>query len=249
MEKLLELESLRRCLWFFGPGYKRRQDQCRTKESGSVWIGVGLAPLLILFLFSSGFNFAYRRSATIAHTPNSTTSVLPAAASNNAIAPSQPPTKSSTPGSDKPLSHHLANKSAAPTPPPAADTGKDSPSLGPKVNGTSDKAEKEKVKRNKKDRKEKERERTEGGASTPDISTSASTPGVPEPSTSGTPDPGAKVDFDDSKSPVESTGQRTPKIGKPQRHPWTLFMRMAGHLQVTENEIREFYGEAKEGVS
>ena len=141
------------------------------------------------------------------------------------------------------------NKSIAPTPPPpVTEPGKDSPSSGPKVNGTSEKTEKEKAKRkDKKDKKEKERaERAEGGASTPDISTS--TPAPPEPSASDTPDPGAKVELEDSKSPVESSGQRTPKTGKPPRHPWTIFMRMAAHLQVTESEIREFYGEAKEGV-
>lgn len=201
-------------------------------------------PLLTFFSLSSGFNFAYRRSATVTHTPNSTSSGLPTAPSNNAIAPIQPPTKSSTPGSDKPIPHHLANKSAAPTPlPPVAVTGKDSPSSGPKVNGTSEKGEKK-----RKDKKEKkDKERAEGGFSTPDISTSPSA--ALEPSTSGTPDAGPKVELDDIKSPAESSGQRTPKTGKPPRHPWTIFMRMAAHLQVTENEIREFYGEAKDGVS
>ena len=201
-------------------------------------------PLLTLFFLSSGFNFAYRRSATVTHTPNSTSSGLPTAPSNNAIAPIQPPTKSSTPGSDKPIPHHLVNKSAASTPPPPVSvTGKDSPSSGPKVNGASEKGEKK-----RKDKKEKkDKERAEGGVSTPDISTSPSA--ALEPSTSGTPDAGPKVELDDFKSPADSSGQRTPKTGKPPRHPWTIFMRMAAHLQVTESEIREFYGEAKDGVS
>ena len=205
---------------------------------------VVLSVSLLIFFLTLGFNFAYRRSATVAHTPNSTSSGLPAAPSNNAIALSQPLTKSSTPGSDKAIPHHLANKSAAPTPPPpVADAGKDSP----RVNGTSDKAEKAKRK-DKKDKKDKERtERAEGGANTPDVSTSPSA--ALETSTSVTPDLGLKADFDDSRSPVESSGQRTPKTGKPSRHPWTIFMRMAPNLQVTESEIREFYGEAKEGVS
>ena len=198
----------------------------------------------MLILFSSGFNFAYRRSATVAHTPNSTSSVLPTAASNNAIAPSQPPTKSSTPGSDRAIPHYLANKSTAPTPPPLVTDGKDSPSSGLKVNGT---AEKDKAKKRDKREKKERADRAEGGASTPDISTS--TPAPPEQSTSGTPDLGTKADLDDSKSPVESSGQRTPKTGKSSKHPWTIFMRMAANLQVTESDIREFYGEAKEGVS
>lgn len=228
---------------------KEGRISAELRSQGQYRLVLFLRLCLPFFFLSSGFNFAYRRSATVAHTPNSTSSGLPTAP-NNAIAPIQPPTKSSTPGSDKPIPHHLANKSAAPTPPPpVAVSGKDSPSSGPKVNGGSEKAEKEKSKRkDKKDKKEKERaERAEGGVSTPDISTSPSA--APEPSTSGTPDAGPKVELDDIKSPAESSGQRTPKTGKPPRHPWTIFMRMSAHLQVTESEIREFYGEAKDGVS
>ncbi|KAJ3486069.1 hypothetical protein NLJ89_g11845 [Agrocybe chaxingu] len=58
-----------------------------------------------------------------------------------------------------------------------------------------------------------------------------------------------------NKSPVSqpgeagSTGTRTPKTGKPPRNPWTIFMRMAPHTQVVESEIREFFGEAKDGIT
>ena len=146
----------------------------------------------------------------------------------------------------------MANKSAASTPPPPVTVaGKDSPNSGPKVNGTSEKAEKEKPKR--KEKKKERAERAEGGVSTPDNSTSPSVPPesstAPELSAAGTPDTGPKVELDEFKSPADSNGQRTPKTGKPPRHPWTIFMRMGAHLQVTENEIREFYGEAKDGVS
>jgi hypothetical protein len=125
----------------------------------------------------------------------------------------------------------------------------------PKPNGStaSEKAEKEKAKRKeKKERKDKERTLAEGTTSSPDVS--LSTPAaVPDPSTSGTPDPeGTPVtpDVEDVKSPVEgSSGARTPKTGKPSRHPWTIFMRMTPQLVIVEADIREFFGDAKNGVS
>ncbi|KAF8164921.1 hypothetical protein B0H34DRAFT_649712 [Crassisporium funariophilum] len=199
-------------------------------------------------LKSQGFNYAYRRTATVAPTPNSTTSPLPAVQSNNAISNSQPPTKGSTPIPDRPLPPHLANKSNASTPPPASDqTGKESPSTGPKINGAAEKAEKEKAKRKeKKDKKDKERSDKGEGRATPDVPASNSAAALPESSSSAS----ADVTADDAKSPVEgSGGARTPKTGKPPRHPWTIFMRMLPHLQVTEGDIREFFGDAKNGIT
>jgi hypothetical protein len=59
----------------------------------------------------------------------------------------------------------------------------------------------------------------------------------------------SKAEGEDVKSTTEgSTGARTPKTGKPPRNPWTIFMRMPGTIQFTEDDIREFYGEAKSGV-
>ena len=122
-----------------------------------------------------------------------------------------------------------------------------------KQNGStpSDK-EKEKAKRKeKKERKDKERAVVEGTGATnsPDVSISTPAAGQ-EPSTSATPDRGATpAEVEEVKSPVEgSTGTRTPKTGKPPRHPWTIFMRMAPHLQIVEADIREFFGDAKTGV-
>jgi hypothetical protein len=196
-----------------------------------------------------GFNYTYRRTATLSGTPNSTTSALPASQSHNALT-SQPPTKVATPVPDRPLPHN-SNKSSTSTPPPDVDSR--SGSGGAKVNGaaSAEKADKEKAKRKeKKERKDKERaDRSRDSASTPDGPPSTSSPSLPEPSTSGTLDVG-KIDADDVKSPTDgSTGVRTPKFGKPPRNPWTIFMRMQPNTEVSESEIRIFFGEAKDGVS
>ncbi|EDR04863.1 uncharacterized protein LACBIDRAFT_166267, partial [Laccaria bicolor S238N-H82] len=63
----------------------------------------------------TGFNYAYRRTATLSGTPNSTTSALPASQSHNALT-SQPPTKVPTPVPDRSLPLN-SNKSSTSTPP------------------------------------------------------------------------------------------------------------------------------------
>lgn len=151
----------------------------------------------------------------------------------------------------------MVNRSNASTPPTAT---KETP---PRANGTSpapgaitDKAEKEKQKRKeKKERKDKEKAEREagetGGATEGDATPSAEvqipksgkeTP-APEASTS------AAADTDSGlKSPTaESTGgARTPTSKGPKRNPWTLFMRMP--VQATEAELRDFFGDAKDGI-
>ncbi|PPR01787.1 hypothetical protein CVT24_001702 [Panaeolus cyanescens] len=178
-------------------------------------------------LKSQGFNYAYRRTATGATTPNSSTSALPP------TAPAQPP-KGSTPVPEKPLPPHMANKSSTPStpPPPAADA--ESPA---KVNGSAEKADKGKKKKDKKDRPD--------GAATPDPSKDTET------SVAGTPDLSKdKVELaDETKSPVDSSGARTPKTGKPPRNPWTIFMRIAPHVQFVEQDVRDFFGDAKSGIT
>jgi hypothetical protein len=162
------------------------------------------------------------------------TSTQPAASS------SQAQTKGPTPVPDRSLPPHLAGRSAAATPPPAGANGKESPA--PKTNGAADKKddkEKAKPKNAKKDAAKKD-----GAAST----------GAPTPETPATPvvqqDGSAEAEAEGVKSPGDgSTGARTPKTGKPPRHPWTVFMRMAPQIQISEAEIREFFGEAREGVS
>jgi hypothetical protein len=121
-------------------------------------------------------------------------------------------------------------------------------------------------KKEKKERKDKERaERAErekaekdgaGGeekkdeASTPDVAPKSSSTPPPEPSTSaGAGDAAKPGDVDELKSPATdgSTGVRTPTSKRPPRNPWTLFMRMS--VSANEAELKEFFGEAKGGVS
>lgn len=221
---------------------------------------------LSLTHISPGFNYAYRRTATVAPTPNSTTVALPTTAPQHS-APgtlSQPPTKGSTPAPapDRAVPAHFSNsnnasttQSYSSTPPPgtAISPGKESPA--PKMNGASpsanaEKAEREKAKKKeKKERKDKEKaERVEREkAEKEDTPRSASTPVLPESSSV----PESAQRGEEVKSPVTtdgagSTGIRTPKTGRPPRNPWTIFMRM--QVAATEPELREFFGEAKSGV-
>jgi hypothetical protein len=125
----------------------------------------------------------------------------------------------------------------------------------PKTNGTSplptsDKAEKEKAKKKEKKELRKERERVErdtneGGANT-------GSAGSPAPPPAGELSTADGVQENDSHSGLmspatDSAGARTPTSRQQKRNPWTIFMRMS--VSASEDEIREFFGEAKEGVS
>ncbi|KAG5650091.1 hypothetical protein H0H81_000800 [Sphagnurus paluster] len=183
-------------------------------------------------LKSTGFNYAYRRTAAAAPTPNTTNDALPNT--------SQPPTKGVTPQSPA-----LPSQPSSPAP-----TGKDSPVL--KVNGTtpSEKAEREKIKKKeKKERKERERAEREKAEKDKETGTprSGSTPTLPEVPVSSTSAP----EVAGPKSPLTETGSsgvRTPKSGKPQRNPWTIFMRMPSHLTVMDADVKEFFGEARDKI-
>ncbi|KAG6874004.1 hypothetical protein C0995_007961 [Termitomyces sp. Mi166 len=187
-------------------------------------------------LKSQGFNFAYRRTAATAQTPSQPNATLPP--SNMSQGPTTVPT---------PVPAAAPDTTRSTPPPAAATTDKDSPSA--KVNGANtaaEKAEREKAKKKeKKERKEREKaekekekkDEKEGG--TPQ---STNAPVLPE---SGS---GAIVSSDSGlKSPVTETGSsgvRTPKTGKPPRHPWTIFMRMPNGFSATDAEMKEFFGEA-----
>lgn len=208
----------------------------------------------------AGFNYAYRRTATpaTAATPNSTSSPLPNAQPNPKASIS---TSTST---DKPIPPHLANRSNASTPPnPAKELSKDTLL---KSNGaptpSTDKTEKEKQKKKeKKERKDREKadretkeadEPKEGGDLVLSAPTEQSTrvhvpksgKATPEASNSATADVDSHAGL---KSPTtDSTGGRTPTSKRAPRNPWTLFMRMP--VPANESELREFFGEAKDGI-
>ena len=206
-----------------------------------------------------GFNYAYRRTATPATTatPSSATSPLSSAHIS----------KGSTlvPTNDKPIPPHLANRSQTPTPPtPANDSAKGTP---PKANGTgastpnttaqSDKADKERQKKKeKKERKERERaerEVKESEHGEAPVKADESTPVAGPKSGKATPvsnapsAPSPIPDANELKSPAtESTGARTPTSKRAPRNPWTIFMRMSSGAN--ESELREFFGDAKDGI-
>jgi len=128
-------------------------------------------------------------------------------------------------------------------------TEKDSPSSAAhKVNGSL--SDKEKAKR--KDKKDIKKDKAENSTpATPEPTSGVPATGGPSAVLSGsTPEVLKDFSADDSKSPGDgSTGTRTPKYGKAPRHPWTIFMRMTSQVQVTEAEIRDFFGEAKDGIT
>ena len=220
-------------------------------------------------LKSQGFNYAYRKTATpsaLEPTPNAS-SPLP-----NVNATSTPKGPGSGAGgtpntSEKPLPPHLvpATKSK-PTSPPPPSSGRETPK--DKVNGSAEKlaekAEKDRLKRErKKEKKQQERAEREAAVGKEGAEGSGqASPVLPEraehdvssplgsKSGKNTPDvgEGRAVGAEDGVlSPTtESTGARTPTSRRPQRNPWTIFMRLQTAAQ--EPEIRDFFGEAKGGV-
>ncbi|KAK0206028.1 hypothetical protein DFS33DRAFT_1311797 [Desarmillaria ectypa] len=182
-------------------------------------------------LKSQGFNYAYRR---VAPTPTSAVSSLP---HPNPVS-SQPPTKAATPVPP-------ANKSTPPPPQPQSQAkGEVEPATAasPVADSKPDKKKKE-----KRERKEKEKERDKSSAASP-VPASPAPPlakaASPAPQKPSTPAPNDDL----IKSPAtESSGTRTPQRNKPQRNPWTIFMRLT--IPATDTEVRDFFGDAKDGIT
>ncbi|KAJ6631354.1 hypothetical protein B0H10DRAFT_1865964 [Mycena sp. CBHHK59/15] len=182
-------------------------------------------------LKSQGFNYAYRRTATVAPTPNSVTSVLPVS-------------KSSTPVPERTTAHLAADASKDSSSPSTPASGNAKPNGLP-----TDKAEKERQKKkDKKERKEKERaEKLEKEKAEKAVES----PAEPSTSTADAPVIGVKspvVDADELKSPV-TDGVRTPKSNRAARNPWTIFMKMPATIVVGDADIKEFFGDAKGGIT
>ena len=175
--------------------------------------------------------------------------------------------------------HLTGSKSKPGTPPPPGagpGSGRETPKLngGAQNQGQAalDKAEKDRAKRErKKERKQLERAEREAaaavGTGSKDDGAATGSPqnaraeidlSSPPPNKSGkaTPEVGNAVagssgegrTDDGVMSPAtESTGARTPTSKRPARNPWTIFMRMMN--PANESEVREFFGDAKDGVS
>lgn len=223
----------------------------------------------------AGFNYAYRRSATSAGPPGISTlgasSNVPAPPSvSSTPAPGKPqqssvsksngPSAAPTPPPQQPKLQPQHSASAS---------GKETPTdlQAPKANGSLtasspvDKAEKQKGKKDKKKDKSgesKDIDVDDSPAPTESKSITAQS-STPSPSkgtvalnevTDAAEDQIAVDSERNVTSPsggAESPGSRTPVYRKNQRqYPWTLFMKFS--VQVTEAELREFFGDAKEGV-
>ncbi|KAI9466588.1 hypothetical protein BJY52DRAFT_1232967 [Lactarius psammicola] len=215
-------------------------------------------------LKSQGFNYAYRRTATPTTQPTPTSakpSLPPRTGTSNT------PIKSSTPAlaADKESNPPSPFQNAPSTSDPAS--GKETPPVV-KVNGNEsatastpgsaekernrEKAEKHKAK--KKERKERDHAEREaareagsegGNDEKKDDSTTTTGPAKPNVDTTGSPAPGS--DAGPLSPRTDSTGARTPTSRKQARNPWTLFIRLP-HT-TTETELRDFFGEAKNGIT
>ena len=236
--------------------------------------GVLLNPPCHPFIHLSllGFNYAYRRSATpnTQPTPTSTkpslppqtvTSITPVKAQTSA-----PAAEKATPqGSDAQSPPRIVPSTSEPI------SGKETP-LEPKVNGSDstsastpgsaekDKGERdrersEKSKHKRKDRKDHDRDRAgkdvardgdaEGSSGDKkDEAVATTAPPKPDLDTSSSPAPGS--DAGPQSPRTESTGARTPTTRKQSRNPWTLFVRLPS--TTNEEDLRKYFGEAKDGV-
>lgn len=140
-----------------------------------------------------------------------------------------------------------------------------------KTNGSppalgSDKGEKDRAKRErKKERKHQEKVEREANKDGPEPASGKATPlgDLPEVDIGSPPavaalgsdhappnlptSVSADPREDGALSPTnDSSGGRTPTSRRGQRNPWTIFMRMS--ISANEQDIREFFGEAKDGV-
>ncbi|GJJ07801.1 hypothetical protein Clacol_002006 [Clathrus columnatus] len=202
-------------------------------------------------LKSQGFNYSYRRTATpttTAPTPQSTTSALPQQQQQLSQ------TKALTPAPTGPPSVRNAtpvNAEVASTSPVNPSPSQPESVNGSKMNGAAifestrdrQQARKQQKKEREKERRKDEKDRETPGKDTPEKKDSLMSH-QPRPSTS------SSVPSGDGEliSPAEGTGGRTP-TGPPrrQRNPWTLFMKLP--IPVNENELREFFQDAKDGIT
>ncbi|KAJ7235358.1 hypothetical protein C8J57DRAFT_1479579 [Mycena rebaudengoi] len=220
---------------------------------------------------------AYRRTATVAATPNSHTSALPAPKSTTPVrAPSHlDGSTPSTPASTKPNGLTSAEKaererlkkkekkerrpsipftnSAAANSAASASSSVSTTPPNPLPGSAS--ARVSKLVAVAVDgggggdvNGDKDRERAEKAAAGPESGPAAE-------SASAAADAPAPADSESKparaakelKSSLTDSGARTPKTARPLRNPWTIFMKMAAGTTVNDADIREFFGEAKGG--
>jgi hypothetical protein len=200
---------------------------------------------------SQGFNYAYRRqtSPNTAADGNASPLAVPNQQAGTAP-PSAPITKPGTP-SGQPKNLNLPKS----TPPLMSKGGTPAPE-GDSVNGQAS-GDKDASKKDKKKQKEKEKKaekaadkvagQEQNGQSPAGKGKRAGANGVVKLDTG---EATSTTTEDAALSPggADSIGAHTPTGRRGSRNPWTLFIK---HLPVpvTEDEIKDFFGDAKSGVS
>jgi len=230
-------------------------------------------------LKSQGFNYAYRRQAAPApvpavggtttpnlHSPSGNpigVAKLPTTNPSSKVGTPGPPSKAPTPApsATAPAPHQTLNPAlpTAPTPKPTTPAPSESPASIPHANGSSDRDLNKKEKRKQKEKEKRDAAKAAAAAS----NTGANGSGSATPADKDKSDqrrsnglaPPSSVTADgpvpEPKSPVTETasgGSQTPVGRRGSRNPWTLFVKHLP-LPITEEEIREFFGEAAAGVS
>ena len=112
-----------------------------------------------------------------------------------------------------------------------------------------DKHKAKRKERKERDHAEREAAReagSEGGNDEKKDDPTSSSAGPPKPNLDTTSSPAPGSDGGPLSPRTDSTGARTPTSRKQSRHPWTLFIRLPN--TTTEMELRDFFGEAKNGV-
>ncbi|EJU06007.1 hypothetical protein DACRYDRAFT_112812 [Dacryopinax primogenitus] len=212
-------------------------------------------------LKSQGFNYAYRRNApTTATGANASAAPVQHAvvsASSPAPGPSQLKAQPAPHASPVPVLPAGTGAGSASSPvhavrhPPIQSR----PVNGSPIQGQLPQQTKKVAKpEGQKERELSDKEKSVGTTSKPSTpnpvsdSKPAASTSVPDTTTSPAPaadaaSPGAGRDG------ASSTGGRTPTTRRPPRNPFTLFMNRITDLPVTEAEIKDFFGEAKSGIT
>lgn len=224
-------------------------------------------------LKSQGFNYAYRRTgvaqpqAASVTTPAKSvgapsTSATPAPAAHAANAPVQTATPK-TP---------ITSEPKTPTSDIMSPATREKELQGNGHAATNERAEQRKKERKEREKERKERQRAEkekekqAAASGPGTEPSGTPVASSTPKGSGkaTPDPSSSTTTADGTASVkaaategepgspllsggDSSGVHTPTSRRPARNPWTLFMKLPA--PTSDQELRDFFQEAKEGIT
>ena len=193
--------------------------------------------------------------------PQTTTSITPIKAQTPPPAAAKVTPQEPDGPSVQPVPSTSEPASGKETPPVTKVNGSDSaaastPGSAEKDKGERDRERSDRYKVKRKDQKGRDRDHVDketardvdaegsSGERKDDAVATTTTPPKPELDTAGSPAPGS--DPGPVSPRTDSTGVHTPTGRKSNRNPWTLFVRLPDITN--ETELREFFGEAKDGV-